>query len=228
MREKNEQRSGIYVLRKVFGQRPTEIVINRFDGYALRKRPFRRFIRPDYKDIPALAVGPNLVEVRAWDIAGNPSPVTAVTLIHDPSPPTLILTGPRDGSATSRPTVLVTGTTEPGATLSANGILVAVAPDGSFSFPLALLEGENILTVTARDPAGNEISRVIRVAYAPPTPPEFDWVMPAFLTAFLASLLALGTLIGFRNGGRRGGPREEGRPSQETPSSPPPPPPSLP
>ena len=176
----------------------------------------------------ALAVGPNLVEVRAWDIAGNPSPVVAVTLTHDPSPPTLILTGPRDGSATSRPTVLVTGTTEPGATLSANGILVAVAPDGSFSFPLALLEGENILTVTARDPAGNEISRVIRVAYAPPTLPEFDWVMPAFLTAFLASLLALGTLIGFRNGGRRGGPGEEGRPSQDTPSSPPPPPPSLP
>ncbi len=36
-----------------------------------------------------------------------------------------------------------------------NGQKVAVGPDGTFSFPLPLKEGVNLVTIEAVDPAGN-------------------------------------------------------------------------
>jgi len=161
-----------------------------------------------------LSAGPNLVEARAWDLAGNPSAVDSVTVTYDATAPSLLLGSPQDGSVVSGATVLVSGTTEPGTTLTVNGLVAAVAPDGSFSFRIALIEGENVITATARDPAGNSATLTSSVTYAPPAPDEFGWVFPAFLTAFFAALLALVALIGF---GHR---HPEGEAGQDPPAGP--------
>ncbi|HYS77960.1 MAG TPA: hypothetical protein VEO94_03920, partial [Candidatus Dormibacteraeota bacterium] len=47
------------------------------------------------------------------------------------------------------------GKTERDARVKVNGQKVAVGPDGSFSCPLTLKEGVNLVTVEAMDAAGN-------------------------------------------------------------------------
>ncbi|WP_244477087.1 Ig-like domain-containing protein, partial [Methylobacterium sp. Leaf117] len=109
-----------------------------------------------------LVQGPNLLTVTARDLAGNVStPSAAVTLTVDslaPGAPT-ITTAP---GLTPDATPTITGTAEAGATvtISDNGIVLGTAvadTNGVFSFTPAadLVQGSNVLTVTARDLAGN-------------------------------------------------------------------------
>jgi hypothetical protein len=168
----------------------------------------------DWSANAELVPGLNRIEARAWDLAGNPSPVALVELTQDSAPPALTLSGPQNNAVVSAPLVVVSGTADPGAVVAVNGLLAAVAQDGAFSVSIPLQEGPNLVAVTARDAAGNTASASLSVTYAPPAPSEFDWVMPAFLTAFFSALLALLAFAAFR-------PREpeetrsDSRPDQE-------------
>jgi len=86
----------------------------------------------------------------------------------DETPPSLTLSSPADESTVDAPTVTVAGTTEPGADLVVNGVRPDVAADGTFSFPLALAEGANVITARARDAAGNEAVATRTVTYVNP------------------------------------------------------------
>lgn len=85
----------------------------------------------------------------------------------DETPPDVTIESPDDGAAIHSVTVVVSGQTEPGAYLVVNGIVVAVEGDGSFSCVIALVDGENTITATATDPAGNWASDSVTVAYEP-------------------------------------------------------------
>ena len=89
-------------------------------------------------------------------------------LVPDTTPPLLVLTSPPDGMTTSDPTVLVSGSTEPGALLTVNALVVDVASDGFFSTEIALHEGSNVIVVGAADPSGNRASAVVTVTYTNP------------------------------------------------------------
>jgi len=89
---------------------------------------------------------------------------------RDTTPPTLSLDSPSDGATTETPTVVASGTTEPGSILNVNGLLVAVDPDGSFSCAIALTEGVNIITATASDASGNSVTVTVNVTYVDPVP----------------------------------------------------------
>lgn len=83
-------------------------------------------------------------------------------------PPEVSIDSPTDGLTTGSPTVTVSGTTEPGATVSVNGVYVVVDAGGAFSFVLALLEGENVITANATDPSGNSAEASVTVTYVNP------------------------------------------------------------
>ncbi len=69
-------------------------------------------------------------------------------------PPPLEVVEPIDGLQTDQDTVVVSGSTDPEATISVGGQLVALDKGGQFSFRLPLNEGENTVQVTATSKFG--------------------------------------------------------------------------
>lgn len=63
--------------------------------------------------------------------------------------------------------ITVSGLTAPDAVLSIQGVIVPVEADGSFSYPVVLDAGPNIIEVVASDLAGNVISQQIAVVSLP-------------------------------------------------------------
>ncbi|HWJ65644.1 MAG TPA: Ig-like domain-containing protein [Nocardioides sp.] len=113
--------------------------------------------------LPAQEDGPHEVTATQTDLAGNASgPSEPVTITVDtvaPDAPTIA--APADGSVTSNPQPLVTGTAEPNTTvdviLDGATYTVAVGADGVWEVtPLAPLpDGTYTVSVTATDDAGN-------------------------------------------------------------------------
>jgi hypothetical protein len=84
------------------------------------------------------------------------------------------ITAPADGSTTDVAQATVTGkaTDNVGvASLTVNGVSTPVAADGSFSAPVALSVGANVITVVAADRAGNTAQAQTTVKYVPKAAP---------------------------------------------------------
>ena len=86
----------------------------------------------------------------------------------DTTAPMVSITSPEDGNITEQSTIMIIGTTEPGSHLVVNGIIVDVAQDGSFEVQISLTDGNNTITATATDEAGNSASDSITVNYSNP------------------------------------------------------------
>ncbi len=112
-----------------------------------------------------LSDGTHIFVITVRDNDGNTNTRT-VTLTVDTRAPDLTFASPVDGLVTDAPIVDVSGTTEPDARLVVNGLVVAVEANGSFSIRLGLAPGENTITATAADAAGNIARATIRVTYA--------------------------------------------------------------
>lgn len=104
-----------------------------------------------------LVEGPNAVALVITDAAGNVRSANLVITL-DTQPPSLTVTAPGDGERLTQETVRVTGTAEPGATVTVGGGAVPVDGAGSFSVDYPLVRGENRIVVEARDAAGNMAS----------------------------------------------------------------------
>lgn len=104
----------------------------------------------------------------------------------DTTAPELSIDSPSDGLTTEESTVIVTGTTEPGAVLDVSGLQVSVGGDGSFSCAIALVDGVNIITATASDASGNYATESVTVTYTDPAD-----ALEAALEAALEDLAAL-------------------------------------
>lgn len=83
----------------------------------------------------------------------------------DETPPDIIIESPDDGAAVHSATIVVSGQTEQDAYVVVNGVVIAVEADGSFSCVIALVDGENAITATATDLAGNWASDSVIVTY---------------------------------------------------------------
>ena len=132
----------------------------------------------------ALVEGANIVVVEAADSLGNTKQVI-VSVELDQTPPALAISAPADGSNTSEPSVVVSGTTEAGATVWVNGV---VASDGTadWSANVVLSEGWNTIIVSAEDVVGNPVILTVTVEYVPPV-----YVTPEELAAVQADLIDL-------------------------------------
>lgn len=122
-------------------------------------------------DTVALAEGDNTVSAQAVDNSGNQSqPSSSLRVNLDRTPPSLTLTEPMPGSTFVGPSeqdIVIRGSSEPGVTLTLNGMFVILSQTGEFSTRLRLTEGENTIVVTARDRAGNETNQEQVVNFIP-------------------------------------------------------------
>jgi N-acetylneuraminic acid mutarotase len=130
-----------------------------------------------------LASGPLTLEADAgyleYEIAmgtwqGEAQQVSDVTLTSFPVAPSI--SSPTDGTVTNNPACTVAGTAPAGSTVSVydNGALAGSggAPDGTFSIPITLVEGGNVLTSTAitgegTSPFSNQVT--VTLDTSPPT-----------------------------------------------------------
>ncbi len=114
----------------------------------------------------ALSQGNHTLRLIAVDSEGNTSPTFNLTFQFDTTPPAVAAfdldvdsdTGTVGDQTTIGNSVTLSGTTDPGAsvTLQSNNLTVTAAANGSFSFQnVPLTVGNNNFTVTATDVAGN-------------------------------------------------------------------------
>lgn len=114
------------------------------------------------------ALGP---QGRAAAVWSHPSGGrTAIVAYVDDAGPLLTVWEPPDGTTVAAPTVLVRGQTDPGVTLHAAGLVVAVEADGSFAFRVALAPGANVITLHAWDAEGLDSTLTRTVTFADPLP----------------------------------------------------------
>jgi uncharacterized protein YdeI (BOF family) len=101
----------------------------------------------------------------------------------DLTPPDLKVDQPTP-AITSQPAFTVSGTTEPGASVTVNSETVPVTASGSFETNITLTEGPNSITITAADANGNETTKRITVV--------LDTVRPELTVSAPVDGIALG------------------------------------
>lgn len=88
-----------------------------------------------------------------------------------PTPPTIILTidTPQDESTTDNKTLTLSGKTNPTATLVVStptgDLVIKPSSVGNYSTTITIGSGENDIRVTAIDPSGNQVEKVITVTF---------------------------------------------------------------
>ena len=92
---------------------------------------------------------------EADGLVGPYSKARTLKAVYDDAPPSLAILSPPEMSVSPTPSVQLKGKTEAGARAKVNGQKVAVGPDGTFTAPVALKEGVNLVTIEVVDPAGN-------------------------------------------------------------------------
>ncbi|MDZ7587430.1 MAG: Ig-like domain-containing protein [Patescibacteria group bacterium] len=114
--------------------------------------------------------GENEIYAKANDNQGTESEAsTAFTIVVDTEMPKLEINQPQDGQRffdKDNP-ITVSGMSEPELNLLINNRFVLVKDDGSFSNSFNLSPGDNQIEVVARDDAGNETKKTLKVNYTP-------------------------------------------------------------
>lgn len=114
-------------------------------------------------DAIGLSDGINTVKLTVSDNDGN-TKTSTVSFVISTSAPLLEVTTPTDGLITNATPVTVTGTTSTSSDyvtiseVTVNGTAVTVGLDGSFSHDVALISGENTITVVSKDSVGKTTS----------------------------------------------------------------------
>ena len=136
------------------------------------------------KDVK-LEEGSNTISVKTVSQAGNVG-TAAVRVTVDSIPPKLAITAPRTLTVTNKKMIAVSGTVDkPSAMVRVNNTPVQVAK-GMFSLSsLNLVEGNNTITATAVDRAGNQATPsavTIVLDTTGPTPPTLNLLPPVTRT----------------------------------------------
>jgi hypothetical protein len=116
---------------------------------------------------PRVAVDGRGVFGVAWQ-QGSPSDVWAAFL--SPLSASVVLTEPQDGTATTVPTVRVSGRALNATRVAVNGLVVDVQADGNFSLVVALSPGNNTIIATAWDSLGFATTASVVVRFDDPVP----------------------------------------------------------
>lgn len=107
-----------------------------------------------------LSDGSNSVSLQVTDNDGNVSDVAEVTFVISTSAPTLNVTSPTEGLLINSNKVTVSGTAAAGSDavtltgVTINGEPAEVGEGGAFSEEITLQEGENTITIIAKDSLG--------------------------------------------------------------------------
>lgn len=117
-------------------------------------------------EIGDLERGDNEVYVKALtDDGKNSKKTTVYTVVYKDEKPKLDISDPDENSTTSNPEVTVKGATDREVLVKINDSPVVVDVNGNFDSTVRLKEGENKITVTAQDTAGNLETKTLAVTY---------------------------------------------------------------
>jgi hypothetical protein len=123
-----------------------------------------------------LKEGSNDIIIMVSDSVGN-TLTKVLTVFLDTTPPTVTVTAPKvDGYTTNQDAIVVTGTTEPGATVKVND-QIADNVAGAFSKEVKLGASQNKITVVVTDSVGNAASKEFFVS-KDTIPPELTVQSP--------------------------------------------------
>ena len=103
--------------------------------------------------------------IDGFGLPGQMSTVRKFEVRFDETPPFLNILEPGPGAILRRASVTLEGETEPDVEIRVNGDSSEVGPDGRFSHVVEATQGENSVTVTAIDKAGNETQRIAKFTY---------------------------------------------------------------
>ena len=116
-----------------------------------------------FKHLITLEPGANTIVVVATDHLGYATTKTVKGVYDAPDleAPYLLIDGPAQNAVVGTDTINVSGSTEPGATvtISVNGKdqgKVGTGSNGQFHHPVKLYQGANLITIIATDDAGNQ------------------------------------------------------------------------
>ncbi len=104
----------------------------------------------------------------------NPSKIPTITIANPTPTPALdiylTVDSPADESVQSTKSLTITGRTTPGATLivtsDATDQVVTPATNGNYSVTTTLSSGENVISLTAISPSGEEVQKSITITYS--------------------------------------------------------------
>ena len=88
---------------------------------------------------------------------------SSYSVVLDRTPPKMTVAQPAEGSTVDAKNIVVTGTTEPGSTITVNGRIVVITPEGAFLDSFSATPGSVPIAVVARDRAGNETTQKLTV-----------------------------------------------------------------
>lgn len=115
-----------------------------------------------------LVLGVNNINGKTVDEKGNKSlPSKSIRVVYDNKKPKLEIQSPTDNQVIKGgdKKVAVSGSTDPGDNLSVNNIKLIVDSEGKFSKIIDLSDGDNTLTITSSDLAGNSTTKTKKVTY---------------------------------------------------------------
>ncbi len=118
--------------------------------------------------------GSHVIEVEVVDKIGNRNH-TSLFLEVDTTAPILSLVSPIGDLVTTDPLLTIVGRSEPGASVTINGVAITLSPTGDFNHTLDLLSGTNTITFIATDDLGNSRTlTILAVLDNTPPPVTFD------------------------------------------------------
>ncbi len=179
----SQQQSAI-LLPPILEQLPeaTNSATIQVSGKATPKTTLILFVNAqEYKKIPVpesgdftvteipVTEGDLTISAKVTDDKDTSDTSNILTTVIDRTPPKLTIDSPENNSTVNDGTrkVTVTGLTDEDMKVTINGRIVVVKSDGSFTYSMPLNDGDNKLTITSRDPAGNETSSERTVKYIP-------------------------------------------------------------
>lgn len=127
-------------------------------GSSIQTTQITNGYRCTYTPPNALGDGSHTIRFDASDNDGNAAAQKSITIKIDTTPPTLNLTSPAEGMVTNNTQIIVSGTTNDATSspveVTVNDETVEVQSNGQFSTTITGTEGENTITVIAKDSAG--------------------------------------------------------------------------
>lgn len=108
-----------------------------------------------------------LTSIDDIGLEGQPWPTRTLRLVRKIEGPRLRIGRPKMGEKVNHLKLLVEGSTDLKTELAVNGKTALVSDAGDFSELVLLKAGENVVTVTATDRAGNETSTSLKIFCAP-------------------------------------------------------------
>jgi len=162
--------TSITVSGKVSDSTNVQLTVN---GQSLSANPDGTF-----STIINLVEGKNIITISATDAAGNQTTIARI-IQRDSQPPVLTISSPADSLITNQSTVTMIGTATDSTafTMTINGTPVTIGTGGSFSAPISLVQGTNIITLKATDAAGN-ITTSPRTIFLDTLPPVIALTAP--------------------------------------------------